>query len=504
MTDNLPATPQMVDSHGRKAPWVPIYCSIVIMIGMCATIYSFANMPYNWIGLLAFAIAAAIAEMTGVELYVNSRSQVSVATIVAMAAIPVLGPVAGAFTHLAGGLTNALTSLYKQRRLIGTRQRASPLQLSLFNTSMWVAAALLAGEMYVWAGGIPGYPLKWNNLIPFILAVAISNFTNLGLLIVIIHLQTGRTLSHIWKQDFQWGVPIAFVGALLGGGGLSLGYSVLGVGGLTIFMLPVLATSYAFRLYVNNTRQYVEDLEKVNSMLEQSNLGLLQSLGAVIDAFDIYTYGHSTQVAAYAREIAAEMGLPKATQEKILRGGLIHDIGKIGVKDAIIGKEGRLTDEEYEALKRHTTIGADIVGQMEGIQDLVPLVRSHHERWDGFGYPDRLVGTKIPLEARILAIADSVDAMLSDRSYRSPRSLADVLKEVDRCSGAQFDPIVVEAFLKVVEKRGESFFTNSAKRVDMSLAKNGIIKPAQELHYLKKSMLPADVLYSASELRISR
>ena len=154
MTDNLPATPQMVDSHGRKAPWVPIYCTIVIMIGMCATIYSFANIPYNWIGLLAFAIAAAIAEMTGVELYVNSRSQVSVATIVAMAAIPVLGPVAGAFTHLAGGLTNALTSLYKQRRLIGTRQRASPLQLSLFNTSMWVAAALLAGEMYVWAGGI--------------------------------------------------------------------------------------------------------------------------------------------------------------------------------------------------------------------------------------------------------------------------------------------------------------------------------------------------------------
>ncbi|MFN8440334.1 MAG: HD-GYP domain-containing protein [Caldilineaceae bacterium] len=443
-------------------------------------------------GLWAFAAFTAIAKLTSVDLYVNSNSKVSVSSIVVIASVLALGPTAGAFTSLMGRVAATLSTR------IFSKQATAKKRLDIFNTGMCVLAALLAGETYVVAGGVPGSPLHWNNTIPVIAAVAVHNVVNLILLIGLVHLETRRSVKQIWQQDFQWSVPIAVIGAVLGGGGLAIGYSVLGVSGLLIFMLPVLATGYSFRLYVKNTGKYIDELERVNGQLDQSNLELLQSLGAVIDAYDVYTYGHSTQVAIYAREIAAEMGLSKQVQDRLMKGGLIHDIGKVGIKDTILSKKDRLTNEEYEILKRHTVIGADIISQMTGLQELVPIVRNHHERWDGRGYPDRLTGEEIPLEARILALADSVDAMLSDREYRSSRTLADAVQEVVRCSGAQFDPNIVTAFLNVVEKHGEAVFTNSARRVDTILASNGMIKPSADMRYLKKSMLSAGALCASN------
>ena len=168
---------------------------------------------------------------------------------------------------------------------------------------------------------------------------------------------------------------------------------------------------------------------------------------------------------------------------------MIHDVGKVGVTDAIIGKRGRLTEQEYNALKQHTVIGAEIVGQMPQFQELVPLVRSHHERWDGRGYPDGLKGEENPLAARIMCLADSVEAMLSDRPYQSTRSLAEVLEEVKRCSGSQFDPRVVEAFLEVTKRYGDRFFLNSASTVAKYLEESGALDTLDSRCYVKKSMI---------------
>jgi HD-GYP domain-containing protein (c-di-GMP phosphodiesterase class II) len=164
----------------------------------------------------------------------------------------------------------------------------------------------------------------------------------------------------------------------------------------------------------------------------------------------------------------------------------VHDIGKVGINDSIISKEGRLTDQEYKIIKRHTIIGAEIVGRMKGLKDLVPLIRSHHERWDGRGYPDGLVKEEIPLGARILAVADTLDVIISDRPYRSTRSLREAKEEMVRCSGQQFDPAVVDALMAVAEDKGPSFFRNSAATVDNAQPMRDA--SATIPRFLKKSM----------------
>ncbi len=339
---------------------------------------------------------------------------------------------------LASSATTVLTStLRNTQQLTG---RAAWWERLGFNLGMFVTTTAVGGGIYVFAGGIPGLVALPTNIAPLILGVTVDTLLNVAILIGMIVLQTGQQPVAIWRQDFQWSVPISIVGGVIGGGALALAYSMFGGLGLGVFFLPVLLTGYSFRLYVNHTKGYVEQLERLNRNLDDLNLGLLETLGAVIDADDVYTYGHSAQVTVYAEAIAQKMNLPRETQMTIVKAALVHDIGKIGVMDSIIGKPGPLTTEEFNLMKRHPLIGAEIVERMNGLQDLVPLVRNHHERWDGSGYPDGLASTAIPLGARVLAVADAVDAMCSDRPYHPVRTFREVVEEVQRGSGRQFDP----------------------------------------------------------------
>jgi putative nucleotidyltransferase with HDIG domain len=339
------------------------------------------------------------------------------------------------------------------------------------------------------SGGTVGRIAFSSDLLPLLLAVSTYVIVNLALLLGVIVLQTGRNPIDIWRQDFSWGVPINILGGILGGGALALAYELFSILGLLVFFLPVLTTSYSFRIYANNMREIVDRLEEINRDLDEANIGLLHTLGAVIDAYDVYTYGHSTQVALYARALGEYLGRPKKELDLLIKAGLIHDVGKIGITDTIISKQGPLTDEEYNIVKRHTLIGADIVGQMKGLHELVPLVKHHHERWDGKGYPHGLKGEAIPLGARILALADSLDTMFSDRPYRQTLSFDQVVQEVRRCSGTQFDPQLVKAFLALADEKGPDYFKNSATKVDKIVQETGIKDFSLSLRYLKKSMI---------------
>jgi putative nucleotidyltransferase with HDIG domain len=234
---------------------------------------------------------------------------------------------------------------------------------------------------------------------------------------------------------------------------------------------------------------YVNKLEELNRSLDEANLGLLETLSAVIDAYDVYTYGHSTQVAVYAEAIAEKMGLTRDEQAAVVKAALVHDVGKIGVMDSIFSKEGLPTDEEWNLVQRHPIIGAEIVRRTKGLQELVPVVRHHHERWDGGGYPDGLEGEEIPLGARILALADALDAMCSDRPYRRTRSFKEVMEEIAKCSGTQFDPEVVKAFFAVAREKERDFFKNSATMVDRAVLVTGKGSASLGPRYLKKSMV---------------
>lgn len=185
--------------------------------------------------------------------------------------------------------------------------------------------------------------------------------------------------------------------------------------------------------------------------IQEGYLRTVAALAEALDARDPYTYRHSSNVTKYAVAIAEEMKLSTLEIENIRRGGLLHDIGKIGIRDEILSKPGKLTDSEYAQIKTHSAKGADILKSLPFLDEAAKLIRHHHEKLNGSGYPDRLPGYKIELGAKILAVADAFDTMISDRPYRKALSFNNAVDELKRYSGSQFDPAVVEVFLKILE-----------------------------------------------------
>ena len=179
---------------------------------------------------------------------------------------------------------------------------------------------------------------------------------------------------------------------------------------------------------------------------------IVQTLAEAIDAKDTYTHGHSSRVAEYSREIARRAGYSESAQNEIYMMGLLHDVGKIGISDAVINKPGRLDDAEFEQIKTHPGMGAKILGSMP---ELVTGARSHHERFDGKGYPDGLEGHAIPEEARIIAVADAYDAMTSNRSYRRGMAQSAVREQIERGKGTQFDPRFADIMIAMIDEDRE-------------------------------------------------
>ena len=180
-------------------------------------------------------------------------------------------------------------------------------------------------------------------------------------------------------------------------------------------------------------------------------LNTIYALAATVDAKDHYTYGHSKKVSQYATEFAEALGCPQEKINTIRVAGLLHDIGKIGVSDEILGKMGGLLEDEWEIIRAHPNMGVSILKHVDSLKDCLAGVQYHHERYDGGGYPAGLKGENIPLDARILAVADAYDAMTSSRPYRlEPMTSEQAMAEVRRCAGLQFDSRIAEVFVERV------------------------------------------------------
>ena len=199
-------------------------------------------------------------------------------------------------------------------------------------------------------------------------------------------------------------------------------------------------------------RNLTEEVQKKTKENERLFMHVVSSLASAIDAKDTYTNGHSLRVAQYAREIAKRAGYEKDRLAEIFMMGLLHDVGKIGIPDAVINKPARLTDEEYDIIKNHPAMGARILGMIKEMPKLANGARWHHERFDGKGYPDGLLGEDIPEESRIIAVADSYDAMTSHRSYRDPLPQGVVKEEIEKGKGTQFDPRFASIMLEMMEE----------------------------------------------------
>ena len=212
-------------------------------------------------------------------------------------------------------------------------------------------------------------------------------------------------------------------------------------------------------------RDRTKQLAEKHAELRTAYIQTIRALAEAVDAKDAYTRGHSERVGVYASKIARELGLPKELIERVYIAGLLHDVGKIGIRDYVITKPDRLTLEEYEEIKRHPEIGAKILEPVSFLSDVVECVRHHHEWYDGSdkGYPDRLRGDLIPLPSRIILVADTVEAMTSDRPYRKGLALEAVVRELHKYSGTQFDPTGAEACLRLLEREAEDFIQKDQK-----------------------------------------
>lgn len=207
----------------------------------------------------------------------------------------------------------------------------------------------------------------------------------------------------------------------------------------------------AFSIIIRNVK-YTNALLETQKVVKELSVEVMEALAHTIDAKDEYTKGHSIRVAKYSRMIANRMGLPEERCESIYYMGLLHDLGKIGVPNEIINKPSRLTEEEYDVIKTHPGMGSGILGEIKTRPDLVIGARWHHERYDGTGYPDHKKGEEIPLEARIIAVADTYDAMTSNRSYRHYLSQDRVREELEKNIGTQFDGKVARSMIAIIDE----------------------------------------------------
>lgn len=202
---------------------------------------------------------------------------------------------------------------------------------------------------------------------------------------------------------------------------------------------------------MNEIKKINNELSDTYEMLEKAYLESVQTLRYTVEAKDFYTRGHSDRVSEYSVLLGKHLNLPEETLNTLRVGGLFHDIGKIGVPDSILQKESKLTDDEYSEIKNHPSIGAHILSTATIFKDIIPIVKHHHEKYDGTGYPGKLQGENIPYLARIAAIADSFDAMTSRRTYRDSLPMDVVISEFKRCRGTQFDPNLDDVFLDILE-----------------------------------------------------
>ena len=288
------------------------------------------------------------------------------------------------------------------------------------------------------------YPLKLNFTVQYFIASLIALFVsfiiNSAFVTLIIAFVQNEKPYNVWLTTFKFSAPsflcMAPLGLLI-----ALIYINADFWGLVLFLVPLLLARHSFQSYMS---------------IRQTFFDTIQSLSVAIDAKDPYTRGHSVRVADYAVSLAREMKWPEDKIEFFRYIALIHDVGKIAIPEAILKKEGSLTYEEYDKMKYHSVAGSEIIKDIKFFSEGTDIIKHHHERWDGTGYPEGLKGEQIPMGARILFVADAYDAMTSDRPYRKALSPLTALQEIREGAGTQFDPRVVEVFMHIFPEISKS------------------------------------------------
>jgi len=426
-----------------------VFIATMFVVGLAAFVAAFAlervHEPFD---LGAVVVLAVMSEALSVRLYFDGRVSISfVGTVVAALLFGLPG---GALAAASIAITGYFIASRSSRKLAFNFGHEA---VAAFLAAATVSSMGVNGTEH--AAQSPGWTIFGG-----VTAAAILFTVDAWAVSAIMALTSGRALKTAYRENFAWLLPHYLVlGAVAGG--LAVVYGHLGIAAIVVLALPLLLSRYSIAQFVERTRDNVLRLERSNDQLQHAYVeirdmsaelkdaytGTLESLVTALDVRDQETRGHSVRVAQHSLDIAKILGI-KDEEELLMvyRGALMHDVGKIGVPDAILLKPSKLNEEEWDFMKRHPALGYRILAQVPYLRPAAKIVLAHHERWDGDGYPRRLKGEDIPLGARIFALADTYDAIISDRPYRKGQSPDAALAEILRCAGTQFDPKVIEAF----------------------------------------------------------
>jgi diguanylate cyclase (GGDEF)-like protein/putative nucleotidyltransferase with HDIG domain len=422
---------------------VNAFIGVIVILASFFFLYFYQPFPIDQIwGLFLFALLVIITEWFSVDIYVRD-------TAVSTSAAPILAGALlfGPLGSLALSMIFAFTAFLKFR---------GPFSRVFFNTANQLLAAMLyLGIMEHFSLPYQSWRLEYQLLFA-LFAIMLTFLVTTFLIAIGRQVQTGENLFSMWKNQFAWLTPYYAIMGLMGYA-LIFGYATAGYFGVILVTTPLMMLRYSQEQYINRTKAVVLELREKNVRLERTskevadiNNGLMETLAEVIDLRDENVLHHSRMVTKLATQIAVELKLPSRQTEVIRQASLLHDVGKLGIAENVLGKPASLTNEEYEAIKKHPEIGALLLDKSVALRHLIPIVQHHHEHFDGTGYPKGLRGNEIPLEARIVGIADAVEAMNSKRPYHEKRTPEEIIVELERCAGSQFDPEIVPVVIGLI------------------------------------------------------
>ena len=433
-----------VDSQAAGLVRSRVYVAAVVVAGCGALSGAIVNitgtpLPSEWWVLAALTLASGAAALKVPAIPANF----SISDVFTLTAAVAFGPAAGT-------VAVALDSLAISARLSRVRGGLRPEQV-LFNCAAPPLAMWLSAEAIFMMSGlkpVAEHPVRLEVMTPWLLLFAGLYFVlNTFAIAFAIALRQREHVLRIWRTHFQ-SLWFTFVGGALGAAFTVLALQ-LNIYGLALVSLPLLLALILHFAYRNATGRASDQLQHLAEM-NRLHVCTIEALARAIDAKDAVTHGHIRRVQRWAVDLARRIGQASEIQVRALEAAaLLHDVGKLAIPEHILNKPGRLTAAEFERMKMHAEIGAEILSEIEFPYPVVPIVRHHHENWDGSGYPDQICGEAIPLGARILAVVDCYDALTSDRPYRRALSPRDAFALIEERSGTMYDPAVVAAFRDV-------------------------------------------------------
>lgn len=433
-----------------RLPRVTAFVLLVAAVGALAVghaAFGFRPSAIDPVMLGILIALAAVSQRVQVVLFRSSAISVSIAAVIASYVL------FGAEVAILLSFVEALVNAFTPRR--------KPLVKVAFNTGNLATSAYAAASVYALAGGTT----RPTDIVGTLVAVALSGATyfvvNTTLAAAVIAISERQSIVAIWRTNYSW-MPVNFLATAAQGAALAMASQALGVFGVLVFTLPLGVAWYSFKLYMakssevrvrNAELQSVNEvLRRTNDRLELSHLSVIGALNGALEAKAMTNAAAAADTVNYAMRVAGHLGCSVEDIAAIKLGALFHDIGTIGISRDLLEKPASLDEAEMRQVRAHTTIGASLLSNIPMLEKIRPIVLSHHERYDGSGYPEGLKEDQIPLAAQIIAVADAYQSMTQARPHRAAIAPKQALRELRANSGTQFNPIVVEAFITVVAR----------------------------------------------------